>query len=116
LDYGPHTTEHMSEELNGCVFPPKGMTEPIVTITELGRCGYVHYFEGKNEVVFDWELGVTVIALIWAAPARAWDEKYPWAAGRQARIFEFVAQEVIRQKAPVSKFLVDTQKGQITIF
>ena len=31
--------------------------------------------------------------------AQAWDRQYPWAAGRQAEIYDFVGAEAVRQQA-----------------
>src|SRR5262249_32847966 len=45
-----------------------------------------------------------------------WDRACPWASGRQAEIYQQVAQEVIRQKAPGCRFELDLAAGVITIF
>src|SRR5262249_5720332 len=47
--------------------------------------------------------------------AQDWDRVCPWATGRQAEVFEHVAREVIRQKAPDCAYEIDLSSGEITI-
>jgi hypothetical protein len=86
-----------------------------VTISTMGRCGLIFYREGAETARFDWEFGGSVIALLWGAKKSAWDESYPWARGRQAEIYDFVAKEVIRQKAPNSRAEINLVSGAITV-
>ena len=68
-----------------------------VEITQSGRGGSITYREGENTVAFDWEFGASpAIALIFGPTAQAWDRQYPWAAGRQAEIYDFVGAEAVR--------------------
>ena len=77
-------------------------------------CG-LHYHEDQNAIVFEWEFGGNATALIGGAKAGEWDRRYPWAAGRQAEIYDCVAKETIRQKSPGSRFESDLASGFITI-
>jgi hypothetical protein len=86
-----------------------------VKIIDKFRGGIIHYREDAKTVIFEWEFGGSVTALIWGAKARDWDTRYPWAVGRQAEIYEFVAKEAIRQKSPASTFETDLTSGTITI-
>lgn len=53
--------------------------------------------------------------MIWGTKKRTWDVCHPWAAGCQSEIYDFVAREVIRQKALTSNFKIDLESGTITI-
>ena len=89
---------------------------PVVEIITKGRCGWIYYREGANSVRFDWEFaGAGALALIFGTAARAWDNAYPWAAGRQAEIYDFVGAETVRQKAVSARFEVDLDAGNITV-
>jgi len=91
------------------------MSNAEVTISQNGRAGSISYREVEREVLFDWEFGGSVVALIWGTNSRDWDRCHPWAVGRQSEIFDFVAKEVICQKAPTSNFEIDLASGTITI-
>lgn len=73
-----------------------------VEIEESGRAGYIHYKEQGKVITFDYEIGGSVVALIWPPDKNIWDIKYPWASGRRQEIIERVKKEVLRQKAPNS--------------
>jgi hypothetical protein len=89
---------------------------PVVEITTKGRCGWIYYREGANSARFDWEFAAgPALALIFGTAARAWDGAYPWAAGRQAEIYDFVGAETVRQKAVSARFEVDLDAGDITV-
>jgi hypothetical protein len=90
-------------------------SEPEVTISQGSRVGSLSYRESDNELLFDWEIGGSVVALIWGTKRNDWDSRHPWAAGRQPEIYNFVAKEVIRQKAPTSSFNIELESGTITI-
>src|SRR6516225_7904699 len=91
---------------DGPTFNPMNEAHPRaeVKISDRFRGGFIHYHEGENVVVFEWEFGGSVTALIWGAKAEEWDKLYPWAVGRQAEIYECVAKEAIRQKSPASTY------------
>jgi hypothetical protein len=92
------------------------MATPTLEITQSGRSGSIYYREGKNTITFDWEFQLSpVLALISGPESKTFDEKFPWAAGRQAEIFDFVGEEVLRQKADGCEFEVELAIGEITI-
>ncbi len=87
-----------------------------VEIATSGRGGSIHYREGGNTAAFDWEFAASpAIALIFGPTAQAWDQQYPWAAGRQAEIYDFVGAEVVRQKAEGARCEVDLESGTISV-
>jgi len=87
-----------------------------VDITQSGRGGSITYREGGNAAAFDWEFGASpAIALIVGPTAEVWDRRYPWAAGRQAEIYDFVASEAARQQAEGAQFEVDLESGTISV-
>ena len=89
---------------------------PRVEISSGGRAGTITYREGLHTVSFDWEFAMSpALAVITGPAARAWDRLGPWAAGRQAEIFEYVAREVIRQKAERHTPEIDLATGTITL-
>jgi hypothetical protein len=93
------------------------MVKPKVEITESGRGGSIYYREGENSVAFDWEFALSpVLAEISGTKAGNWDQTHPWAVGRQAEIFDFVAKEVVRQKADDCAFEIELASGSIVIF
>jgi hypothetical protein len=92
------------------------MKPPTVEITTSGRGGTIYYREGDHVAVFGWEFAMPpAIALLFGQDAQAWDRAHPWAAGRQAEIFDFVGAEVARQKAPEARFEVDLDTGIISL-
>ena len=89
---------------------------PVVDIEISGRGGGMTYRESDHTVSFSWEFGMAPeIVLIWGPKRAGWDSQYPWAAGRQAAIFDFVGAEVVRQKVPDGAFESDLDQGFLTI-
>jgi len=89
---------------------------PRVEISNGGRAGSITYRERLHTASFDWEFGASpALAIITGPRATDWDRLHPWAAGRQAEIFEQVATEVVRQKASGHKYEIDLAGGTITI-
>ena len=92
------------------------MPKPTVEITQSGRGGSIYYREGGNSITFGWEFALPpALALIFGTEAKHWEHQHPWAAGRQKEIFEFVAEEVIRQKSPGSDYESEPAAGSLTI-
>jgi len=89
----------------------------IVEISQSGRGGSIYYREGNNSASFDWEFASPpALALVFGPKSEAWDRRYPWAGGRQAEIFDFVASEVVRQKAAGAGIEIDLEGGIISVF
>ena len=87
-----------------------------VEISDGGRAGNITYREGPHTASFYWEFAISpALAILTGTPARDWDRLCPWAAGRQEEIFEHVAHEVIRQKAPGCRPEIDLATGTITL-
>ncbi len=91
------------------------MPRSEVIIAQRFRGGTLSYREGEHDLPFDWELCGSAVVIIWGTKKRTWDVNHPWAAGRQSEIYDFVAREVIRQKASTSNFKIDLESGTITI-
>jgi hypothetical protein len=87
-----------------------------VEIRENGRSGSVDYHEGADTIPCYWEFcGGDSMASISIGDTSDWDNCHPWAAGRRQQILERIAAEVVRQKAPTCRALIDEQSGWITI-
>lgn len=88
---------------------------PAVTIHESGRSGTVTYREGPNALAFHWEFGGgEVVAMVQCGDARNW-ERHPWVLARRSEIMRFVADEVIRQKAPDCRAEINEATGDILL-
>ncbi|MFB3920709.1 MAG: hypothetical protein ACE145_03260 [Terriglobia bacterium] len=89
---------------------------PSVEIEQSGRGGSIYYHEGKETIIFGWEFALSpALALIFGPTAQVWASAHPWAAMRQAEIYETVGEEVVRQKAPGCAFKVNLDEGVIEI-
>lgn len=89
---------------------------PRVDIGNGGRGGSITYGEGQHTASLYWEFALSpALAIVTGPRASEWDGACPWAAGRQAEIFEHVAVEVVRQKVPGSRYEIDLDSGTITI-
>ncbi|MBK7753720.1 MAG: hypothetical protein IPI41_14270 [Flavobacteriales bacterium] len=87
-----------------------------VDITESGRAGTVTYRDGAGTLSFYWEFGGgDVVAIIQVNDAAAWSAGRSWNAGERAGILRFVADEVIRRKAPGCRAEIDEGKGEILL-
>lgn len=92
------------------------MPRPEVEITEGGRGGGITYREGTLSIPFDWEFAMSpTLALIWGPKAAGWDTSFPWAAGRQREVYDFVGSEVVRQKANDAWFAYDLEAGTMDL-
>jgi hypothetical protein len=87
-----------------------------VEITQEGRGGGIRYLEDGHTISFDWEFAMSpALALVWGPSTAQWDTRYPWAAGRQQEIYEFVGSEIVRQKASDGAYEYDLERGELTI-
>ncbi len=72
-----------------------------VEITQSGAGGSIIYHEPPHSVRFSWEFAMApALALVFGPSVTAWATEAPWAADRYEEIFNAVAREVVRQKAP----------------
>ncbi|HLY62039.1 MAG TPA: hypothetical protein VKV95_14955 [Terriglobia bacterium] len=92
------------------------MPKPTVEITTSGRGGSILYKDGDKAIKFDWEFALPpALALIFGHTSQHWDKNFPWASARQEEIYKYVAEEVVRQKAPESAYEIDLDSGTLTI-
>jgi hypothetical protein len=92
--------------------------EPAATveISESGSGGSIEYREGAHSVRFEWEFAMPpALALIFGTAAKLWDTQYPWAAGRQEEIYDFVGREVLSRRASDSVIHADLHSGVMTV-
>lgn len=87
-----------------------------VSITGNGRSGSVIHREPAGTLSFYWEFGgADVLAILQVEDAAAWKAGHPWIGDRRAEILRFVADEVIRQKAPNSRAEINEATGEILL-
>lgn len=87
-----------------------------VEITENGRDGGVRYSDGARAIDGYWEFGGgDVITIISMGSADEWRQAQAWASADRAAILRFVADEVIRQRAPSCAAEIDEASGVILL-
>ncbi len=87
-----------------------------VHITEEGRSGSVTYENEGRRISGWWEFaGGDAIAIVNMGSVREWQHGHPWAVDQRAAILRFVADGVVRQKAPGCKAEIDEEGGWITL-
>lgn len=87
-----------------------------VDITENGRSGSVVYREHNGSLTFYWEFGGgDVVTCINVGTAAHWRREHAWAADRRADILRFVADEVVRLKAPTCTAEIDEETGWMNL-
>lgn len=80
---------------------PKKGGAPEVQIVTNGPAGTIYYFEQGHTLKLYWEFGGgDAVAIVYAPSEEKWDAQAPWVQGRRKEILEFVAKQVIQQKAP----------------
>jgi len=86
-----------------------------VSIEDRGRCGTVTYHEAGHRLACYWEFGGSdAVAIVQCGAAADW-ARHPWALGRRADILQFIADEVVRQKAPGCLAEIDPGTGVILL-
>lgn len=86
-----------------------------VSIEDQGRSGTVTYDEAGNRLACYWEFGGgDAVAIVQCGSAAAW-ARHPWALGRRAQILQYIADEVVRQKAPGCRAEIDPKSGDIVL-
>ena len=87
-----------------------------VSIEDRGRCGAVTYQDGAHRLVGYWEFSSgEAIAYVRCGGAEEW-VRHPWALGRRAEILRYIADEVVRQKAPGCRAEIDQTSGDILVY
>ncbi|MEQ1863542.1 MAG: hypothetical protein ABL996_02700 [Micropepsaceae bacterium] len=89
---------------------------PSVTIIEEGRDGRVAYGDGLRTINGYWAFGGTdVVTIVSMGSLEDWRRSHGWAVAQRANILRFVADEVIRLRAPSCTAEIDEQSGDILI-
>lgn len=88
-----------------------------VTVTQQGREGRVTYHEGMRTISGYQEFGGgdDVVAIVSMGNADQWRGHCSWAIDRRADILHYIADELIRQKAPSCVAEVDAARGDILL-
>lgn len=90
--------------------------QPHVTVIQQGREAQVVYTEDQGAISGTQEFGGgDVIAIVWMGSTEQWQVRHAWAMPRRAQILRFVADELIRQKAPGCRAEIDEAKGDILL-
>jgi hypothetical protein len=86
-----------------------------VSIEDQGRCGTVTYHEAGKRLACYWEFGGgDAVAFVQCGSAADW-ARHPWALDRRVEILQFIADEVVRQKAPDCRAEIDQATGNILL-
>lgn len=89
---------------------------PSVAITQAGRSGSVSYRAPGGVISGWWEFaGGDAIAIVYFGREAEWGRAHAWALPEREKIFEFVANEVIRQQCAGCMADIDLDGGWITI-
>lgn len=87
-----------------------------VTITSEGRSGSVIYTSEHGRISGWWEFGGgNVITIANMGSMQEWAQQHPWAVQQRGAVLHFVAQEMIRQKAPSCTARIDEASGWIEL-
>lgn len=87
-----------------------------VDITSTGREGRVRYSDGGRAIDGYFEFGGgDVITIVSMGSAEEWASAHAWASPDRAAILRFVADEVIRQKAPTCVADIEDDRGVILV-
>lgn len=87
-----------------------------VTIIEKGRDGSVRYADGLRSIEGYWEFGGNdVVTIVSMGTADEWRSAHAWAVPQRAEVLRFVADEVIRQRAPTCEAEIDDERGYILL-
>jgi hypothetical protein len=87
-----------------------------VSIEDQGRCGSVIYHEAGNRLACYWEYGGgNVIAFVQCGSAADWASRHSWALHRRAEILQYIADEMLRQKARGCLAEINGETGDILL-
>lgn len=79
-----------------------------------GKGGWLTYRERERDARFSWKLAGkegTLIAWVIVPTPKRWAENVPWAADRRDEILERIGAELLRQRCPTCRVLI--QKDSI---
>lgn len=87
-----------------------------VTITTDGRDGRIRFTDGPHEIWGCWEFGGgDVVAIVQMGSRGEWERSSSWAMDQRTAILHFVAEEVVRQRAPAGTVDIDEDRGVILL-
>lgn len=87
-----------------------------VTLIERGREGQVLYTEGLRSITGSQEFGGgDVVAIVSMGSEKDWRHSHGWALVRRSQILRYIAEEVIRQRAPSCAAEIDESSGDILL-
>jgi hypothetical protein len=86
-----------------------------VTITTSGRSGSVIYEVEGRRITGWWEFGGSVLAIVCMGSSDSWQREYPWALSKRSEILQYVAEEVVAQKAKGHAYTMEEASGFIEI-
>lgn len=87
-----------------------------VTISDNGRDGRVQYSEGARTISGYWEFGGRdVVAIVSMGSREDWQRAHSWALDQRTAILRFVADEVVRRRAPSCSAEIDEPRGDILL-
>lgn len=87
-----------------------------VTIVENGRDGRVEYADGLRAITGYWEFGAgDVVTIVSMGSTEEWQRAHAWGLEQRQTILRFVADEVIRQRAPSCTAEIDMNGGTILL-
>ena len=87
-----------------------------VTVTDRGRESEVTYREGSHTITGYQEFGgADVVAIVSMGSVDDWRARHAWAVDHRAQILRYIADEVIRQKAPDCAVEIDEASGNIVL-
>jgi hypothetical protein len=74
-----------------------------------GKGGWLTYGEGGETARFSWKLAGkegTLVAWVIVPTSKRWAEDVPWAADRRDEILDRIARELLRQRCPTCRVLI----------
>ena len=87
-----------------------------VAIIENGRDGNVRYSDGLRSIEGYWAFGGgDVVTIVSMGSREEWRQTHPWALDKRVEILRFVADEVVRQRAPTCTAEIDEARGDIVL-
>ncbi|NOT40704.1 MAG: hypothetical protein HOP13_09445 [Alphaproteobacteria bacterium] len=87
-----------------------------VVIVESGREGRVEYAEASGTIGGYWEFGGDdIVTIVNMGSREDWQRSHTWGLEKRASILRFIADEVIRQRAPSCSAEIDEQSGSVVL-
>ena len=82
--------------------------DAIVNIGQTGRGGTIHFIQGEKKVALYWEFGGgDTLALIFVPDEKTWEAQTGIPVERRMYTLEWIAEQVIHQKAEGRKYRIE---------